>query len=528
MPILVQLERSTMQRRQASQVIHMQKLGRSKFANGISCLSDSIFMQAETARNWTMATLKVLLDVKEEAETGGPPRAQAVNSAYVSPIQRALGAVEKYSSDVRRTAKLESVVSVLSIRAPNLAKSTANLELCAMRQFCGRMLERRRLARDRGEYVLPRQVVPKNLDVPDWIVETTWAEIEKLSADLKRSNVANLFNDGLRLANEAMVREKLRSGLGANPGIVFELGNIKNAWPVADVKRKPKRSWENIGRRELEILLESLPSRSENFGVDSLGDRRCDKNGIAKLLAWSTWLTGMRAIEVFRCRIVVAPSSADGRAANKDILSDPIDAFRRKRLVELDEFATFASRDLRNRILEESARTGVPPMLLIETAKTVCSSPGIDNRLRILILEGISANDFAVLCLASQLRQLKLDPKRFAHIRDGCSKKIKSASLRTFPDRLDPITLHYFRHAFADSARRLLTPPQVAALMGHTSRETARGYGGKFVRRSKYAKRARWLPQHDPNQAELLEAAWTEKPANRRDVVEPNTMPPIP
>ncbi|MDE0112599.1 MAG: hypothetical protein OXN84_09995 [Albidovulum sp.] len=470
--------------------------------------------------------LAALSDIEEETETGEPPRAETANEAYVPSIQRVLEAVESCSSGFGKPAKLGGVVAALSIRAPNLAESTVNLELCAMRQFCGRMLERRELAKERGEHIVPFQVIPNNLNAPGWFVETSWPEFERLSARLKRAKFAVLFEIGLRLGKEAIERDKLRSGLGPNPGVVFELGNIKRGWPVADAKRKPKGNWENIGRQELEILLALLPGSNANFGIDTLGGGRFDANGMAKLLAWASWLTGMRAIEIFRCRIVVASSTLKvGRAEKFEILSDPINAFKNNFLVEFDNFGNRDPRDIGDSAREAAAKAGMPPMLLIESAKTVCSSPKIDNRLRMQILEGIASNDLAVLCLASRLRHQNIGSDRFSAIRSSCSRRIKCASLRAFPERLDPITLHYFRHAFADSARRLLTPPQVAALMGHTSLVTARGYGGKFVRRSKYAERTRWLPRHDPKQAKMLETAWNPTPEFGSDVAEPSPMP---
>ena len=471
--------------------------------------------------------LKPLLDFEAEAPDGSPERARPVNAAYVYPVQSVLSAVEKYSSHMGRPALLEAVVAAMSIRAANLARSTIKLELCAMRQFSGHMLERRVLAGERGENIVPWQVVPENLNAPEWIIESSWSEFERLSADLKNSKAAELFELGLLLGNEAIDREALGSGLGANPGVLLELGNIKRAWPVADARRKPKPKWEKIGKCEVEVLLEKLPSRCEEFGIATLAGNRVDIDGIAKLLAKVCWLTGMRAVEVFSCRLLVSALSANSGVEGRNaLLSDPIGAFRLGNLAEVEVSRVSDCRELQADLLESTALTGVPSMLLIETAKTACSSPNIDNRQRIQILEGVSSYDLGLLCLASKLRRFALSPQRIATIRTGCSKKIKLASLDVFPDRCDPITLHYFRHAFADAARRLLTVPQVAALMGHTSRETANGYGGKFVRRSKFASGTRWLPKHDPKQADILETAWRAKPDCPMRVIEPQPSPP--
>ena len=471
--------------------------------------------------------LTPLLDIEGATENYELAKARAVNAAYVSPVRRVLATVDRFSADTRQPARLELVLAALAMRAPNLAMNTRNLELCALRKFCECMLQRQSLAKLRGEHIVPWQVVPENLAAPEWAIETTWQEFADLHAALKETNASELFRKGLVIGCGAMQRHALRSGLGPDPGVILEICGIKNAWPVVNARRKPKRNWEKIGRQDLEALLDELRSSKENFGIETLKGRCADISGISKLLASACWLTGMRGSEVFSCRILVAASSTTVGAAEKsEMLRDPIGAHRAGKLKELDESCMADYSELRRKIVEASALASVPPMILIKTVKTACSARNIDNRLRVQILEGISPDDLEVLCLASQLRHAELTPFRIEILVKSCSKKIKRASLQAFPGRRDPVTLHYFRHAFADAARRILPIQQVAALTGHTSRKTAHGYGGKFVRRSSSAKSTRWLPKHDPTLAEAIERAWSSQLVLGREFDEPKPAMP--
>lgn len=238
-----------------------------------------------------------------------------------------------------------------------------------------------------------------------------------------------------------------------------------------------------------------------------------NSQALSAILLHSCWLTGMRPIEMFSCALVIA------RDDDVVVSPDDIDA-QIPDITDRDFTGLRGLLAVGVAIGEIEKREGGQVMLAIRNAKTQNANPETVQEYRVLRLGEIDAYRLGVLWMTTQLRRLQITPKEIESLRDLVSRHARVISRRIMPGR-KPVTLYTMRHDFADRAKLRYGKPEVAALMGHTGKNSAAHYGTKGLRRSsggvQLGRRtpAGWMPQPDEAQALRLLSKWN--PSLQRD-----------
>ena len=426
----------------------------------------------------------------------------SLSKTYAASVRRVFRTATDRCWSSNREPTMRDVHIQLAIRAAVLETPTGVRELSAMRGLIKTVRKLQAAYDEAGYIMMPFQLVPENVELPFWFRFEEWSSFDR-------------FAEGVMLPTYKQIRARGRCELRSMVKYAVESGQYpdkpKNESVIAEslagriaksARRSPKIGWVPISEREFERILDQLPAGTERAALDSLREgKRMKAGGIARLLARSIWLTGMRALEVFQCRLLTTdPDEKLPPPELRKILDDPREAHEAGRLRGAD--LEIARNDFRH--------DGRKPLIFgIKTLKTANSSPLINNAFRFQLLGGINQRGIAALAFASMLSRLQIPRSRAAGIAGRCTNHLGLASLKADPGREHSVTLHTLRHAFIDAARGILLPHEVAALSGHTARDTMLGYGGKYVRRRKKSGRTRWMPTADPASAEAIRKAWS-------------------
>ena len=394
-----------------------------------------------------------------------------------------------------REPSLAEALLQLRIRIFATGKLSGRTQLSTMRKLFSCMHSTRQVAEEAGLWISPREAAPTGVEFPDWFDED-WQAVEEESTHLHRKTQSSLKRQAQGELS-AIIKEFQQLGdLGSEADIVAQAVGVQMG--VSDTRRPPQRRWEFICANMLNRLLERFPRSKTNSPFSGLMKGKSANPDLAKLLATVTWLTGMRFCEVFNFKLMRPTPDADVDS----IRASPLQAAENGQLQDYLESSAHRS------------EANLPPsneavsILIIKTAKAGLASPGIDNRKRALILDGIEPQMLVPLAVASSLRLFDINETQLHRIRNYTSCTMNRASKIVFPSRSDPLTLHSMRHAFADVARATLDPAAAAALTGHTATSTLRGYGRKRNSRTGSKQPSRWMPEPDGERVELLKSVW--------------------
>ena len=442
----------------------------------------------------------------EFAELVGTPAATVDEVSFSKSYAASVRSVFRTATDrCRSSNRLPTMPEVhlqLAIRAAVFGRPTGVKELSAMRSLIKTVRKLQAAYDEAGCIMMPFQLVPENVELPFWFRFEEWNSFDRFAEGVVLPTYKQLRERGRRELRP-LVKEAVESGQypdsRGNESVIAEnlAGRIAKF-----ARRSPRTGWMPISESEFEKMLDQLPAGTERAALDALREGAIMKaGGIARLLARSVWLTGMRALEVFQCRLLtIDPDDKLRPPELREILDDPRAAHEAGRLREAAP--EIARGDFR--------RSGRAPLIFgIKTLKTANSSPLINNAFRFQLLDGINQRGLAALSYASMLSRLQLPYSRAEGIAARSTKHLGLASLKADPGRECAVTLHTLRHAFVDAARGILPPHEVAALSGHTARNTMLAYGGKHVRRRKNSGRTRWMPKADPASAEAIRKAWS-------------------
>ena len=428
--------------------------------------------------------------------------AVSLGKTYAASVRRVFRTATDRCRSTNREPSLREVRLQLAIRTAVLKPSTGVKELSAMRDLITK-IQMLKVAYDEAGYIMmPFQLSPKNVELPFWFRFADWNCFDSFANQVKRTNYRAFRSWGRAelpaLVNQAVKSSQFTNSLEQENAVAENLSGRQTRF----ARRSPRIGWMPISESEFEKILDQLPVGTEKAALDSLRKgKRTKSGGIARLLARSIWLTGMRALEAFQCRLLTTdPDENLSPQELRKILNDPRAAHEGGRLRDADLEIE------RNGFRHDGRRSLI---FGIRTLKTANSSPLIYNSVRFQILVGIGQRDIAALTFASMLGRLQIPRARAEGIAARCTKHLGLASLKADPARERTATLHTLRHAFVDTARRMLPPHEVAALSGHTSRQTMLGYGGKHVRRSKSSGSTRWMPAADPANADAIKRAWS-------------------
>lgn len=375
------------------------------------------------------------------------------------------------------------------------SQRTGNFKLSTLRKLCRILLNTHQKAQEAGIWLNVCDAFPIGIDPPDWI-DDDWETVKKLAAYLKENSPATIKNNAAGLMREMIVEQIKLGNFGTESEIAIQILGYPNVGGVSDSRRPPQRRWEKIDEQVLNKLISQIPEAKRGI-QNRISVNDLNHPDMTRILATATWLTGMRCIEVFSCRLMRPQPNIN----LQNILDNPLYAYR-KGLLEL------WPQGLKCDGQKNNSRSNCSyPILIVKTAKSDLASPNIDNRERALILNGISPAHLEKLRIAATLRDLKLSPSEIKTAHNACKYHLLKASKRAFPQRADTISLHTMRHAFADNAKHALDAASAAALTGHTAPKTIRGYGKRFPSKSGCLG-LRWLPQPDQAQAKLIQSVW--------------------
>ena len=422
----------------------------------------------------------------------------------------------------RREPVPRDVYDQLAIRSIYLKKTSFNWERASILTFLARSLNTQKVFYEAGFNISLGSTITEEFELPSWFVFANWQDISSLHGMVANTTAGEFQTKGREIIVEVSASLVPYYRLHCSGDIHFMATGISESIFSKNKRRPPKENWQPIDREELEKILGGLGKGTEIEGYCSLFTNTRNYNGLTRLLARTIWLTGMRGIEVFTCRVidhhtheeVFSFLDADYFLASNFDTGQQVLASRVKNFNDIiDEMIDSAD-----------CHTGRCDLRLhILTAKTTNSSPGINNDIRVQKLVGINKEDLKSILIASCLRKLLLPTTKTTSIKKYCSRILGKTSLRLLPHRCEAITLHTLRHAFIDAARKSLPPEDVGTLSGHTSIGTMRGYGGKYARYSRHRKHGRWFPKPEVKALARTRHVWETRNSLRQKNELPNT-----
>lgn len=385
---------------------------------------------------------------------------------------------------------IDEMMQQIRIRLLALSRTGGTQELSSLRRLFTHLYAMHAEAKHSGVHLSVHEAAPIGLNLPLWF-DVDWQVIEKACGQLTKLTYSEIRRQGASLINRFMTELSDIVLTASEAEMAAILAGV--VAPLKDYHRPPQRRWQAIDSTTLGQLVEQLALKGCGATQVTLSRRPFNYRQLAALMARVIWMTGLRSVELFHFQLL----SPHPQKPIEPILSHPLAAYRNAHLVPLSI----------------DASSIYPAIMIVDTAKSRCASPHIDNRQRALIIRGLEPDQWVDIVIASNLRSLGLSQQRIQSIRLTCSRLVRQASKVAFPNRRDPIGLHNLRHAFADGARATMTRAEAAALTGHTSPHTLKGYGKRFHSKSN-AGFTRWFPQPDPERVKQLERVWevTQKP----------------
>ncbi len=392
--------------------------------------------------------------------------------------------------------------ALLQLRLRLLACGNPKNHVSAVRVLLRSMCEARAAAEQTGLWISVHEAAPENVSIPDWLDDDDWHAIEDALAAVERQTCGEMRQMAAQEMT-GLVRELgVLGDFGSQSERAARLAGLLRADSVCDVKRTPQKRWSDVDSQMFDRLLERLPFGSPQAAVRAIAENHERIPGVSRLVAMAVWITGMRFIELFNCRLMQPLPDTD----LDEILDNPLRADRDGNLANClgagDNGESGAA----------CVAGGSPKILIVHSAKTRLASPLINNKRRALILQGATLQDLDILAATARLATLRLSGGKRDSLRKSCVQQLCDASKKAFPDRADPISIHTLRHAFIEAARATMDKSEVAALSGHTSPRTLRTYGASRRGRKSGSGAVRWTPQPDPTRAAEFRVAWQAKP----------------
>jgi integrase len=129
---------------------------------------------------------------------------------------------------------------------------------------------------------------------------------------------------------------------------------------------------------------------------------------------------------------------------------------------------------------------------------------------RFQILENIPDRLIGVFCAASYLRFGNLTDEEKRSINIIMNSKFKMLCEDIHSLKGHNLTLYSLRHSFTTRMRKYYKRSEIAALLGHTGKNSTANYG-KRIKSGGYGKTRQvgaWAPKFDPYSADMIMAGW--------------------
>lgn len=429
-----------------------------------------------------------------------------VNPAYIGDFNRVLKGLATRLGRAAAAAGPREVSNQIAIRAFTLSLTSARREVTAARAVCRAFI---------ADRVWPEGVT----DIPP-ISRMNQDDVGQI-LDLASLPVSELIRIGQELVEE-ISEEKKRAGYSGSGEDLAQL--ISGVYPNRSRGRTPSRKTHTpITEGDLSRIDFHMMDQPYEEAIRTFAGPRRNVIALTRIFMRVVWLTGMRPVEVFGCRLMAGDPDRDYTYAQLGLIRKNPEQAAMTGLLTPQAALPGAEEIGHSRAVLQAVRsTGIDPVLLIRNAKTTNANADLVRPYRVQVLAGIAEEDLHLISLAALLHRTPVEKERARDLINMITRRIRAIAKEEFPDRANPINLYAMRHDFATRARRRMPLYQVAALMGHTAHGSTRGYGKAQTRRSGSGSGgAGWAPQCDETAARRLQVAFGSRPGMPEDARDP-------
>lgn len=412
-----------------------------------------------------------------------------VNSAYIGDFNRILKGMTSRTSKTGTRPGVNEVTNQIAIRAFTLSISSARREVTSARTVCRAFLE--------------EGVWPEGVTALPPISQLNEEEVGQI-LDFACLPVSELIRIGQELVEE-ITETLMRSGYSGSGEDLAQM--ISGVFPNRARGKSPSRNTHiPVTEGDLSRIDFHMMDQPHEEAVRTFGGSRQNVIAMTRVFLKVIWLTGMRPIEMFGCRLMAGDPSRDYTHAQLGLIrKNPEQAAMTGLLTPQEALPGAKDIDHSRAVLDSVRFTGISPVLLIRNAKTRNANAALVRPYRVQVLSGISEEDLHLISLAALLHRTPVAKERTRDLINMVTRRIRAIAQKEFPERVNPINLYALRHDFATRARRRMPLYQVAALMGHTAYGSTRGYGKAQTRQSRSGgSGAGWAPTCDETVAQRL------------------------
>lgn len=422
------------------------------------------------------------------------PQPPEVNPSYFGDFNRACKSLDARCRITREKPSLTLLSSQMAIRAAVMSIASTRREITSMRAILSNFL-------DIGGW-------PDGVHVTSWMEDAKPEDVSEVSIEMRRTAEATV-QEGRILLN-AMVDTMMHGGY---PGSEEDISRaLSGALPQRPRERsRERKGLQPITESDMSRIDMQLLSCPHEDGLKSLSRTRTNIKAMLRIFSRSIWLTGMRPIEMFECRMMIGDRDrVYSDHERRFIAQRPTDAVDHHLLVTQETLTPTDWPHFGTAVREATNITGVDPVILIRNAKTTNANKDLVRTWRGQVLSNIDDEDLSVLCLAAHLHSMDVPKTRRKNIISTMTKNLVRVVDETIPERVSPINLYAFRHDFATRARSRMGIHEVAAMMGHTGRPSTQAYGRVRTRKSGSGASG-WMPKCDQKIASDIQHAWGMK-----------------
>lgn len=423
---------------------------------------------------------------------------------------------EVYVNDFNRLAKSTIARCEMTGEVPGIGQIEAQVALRAGIMKIASLRREITSIRAVAAWFLEEESWPENVDRHSWVATATPEEAAQLHTGLMRT--ANEFVEiSSSVTGELVSRVMEMNFPGSEEDAARALSGMASE---RGHKERDKVKMAPITDRdfmELELHFSDHPHQN---ALRTLTRKRADGKALLRIFMRTIRLTGMRPVEVFRCRLLVGRQGYEYSAEEvKMIRFAPMNAAIKGVLVPIEAYDPAPWGGMAEMVRGLEDLTGIPPILLIDAAKTTNANPELMRPFRAQVLNNIDMDDLEVICLAAHLHHFKMDRKKQSNLITTMTRNLTLAAEEVLPRRKDKMNLYSFRHDFATRARLSLHLWEVAALLGHTAKASTYTYGKRRTRKKKGGSGSGgWMPTHDQEFSEVIRDKWGIQPDSQIDV----------
>ena len=416
-----------------------------------------------------------------------------VNRAYIGDFNRILKGMDARLAITGARPGVHEVSNQIAIRAFTLNIHSARREVTAARAVCRAFL---------NDGAWPEGVT--DLRPVSRMTEEQVGQILGF-ASLPVSELIRLGGELVEEISETLARS---GHVGSGEDLAQSLSGV---FPNRARGTNPGRNTHTpITEGDLSRIDFQMMDQTHEEGIRTFSGPRRNVIALTRIFLKVIWLTGMRPIEVFSCRLMCADPTRDYTYAQLGLIrKNPEQAAMTGLLIPQEALPGAEDLGHSRAVIRSISTTGVDPILLIRNAKTRNANQNLVRPYRVQVLSAIDQEDLHLISLAGLLHGTPIEKEKVRDLINMITRRIRAIAKAEFPNRANPINLYALRHDFATRARLRMPIHQVAALMGHTSHGSTRGYGKAHTRKSRSGSGSTgWAPGCDETVARQLKSAF--------------------